>query len=108
MVEELQTTQIQEMIDLVGQEAKLGLRNDNTLKNLLKFIIFYTLSAYIEDEEEEKKSMFEEEEKKNIYEEEKATEQLKKSLHNNPKMINVLGILYKIVNQLLQDSESYK
>ena len=52
--------------------------------------------------------MFEEEEKKNIYEEEKATEQLKKSLHNNPKMINVLGILYKIVNQLLKDSESYQ
>ena len=107
MVEELQTTQIQEMIDLVGQEAKLGLRNDNTLKNLLKFIIFYALSAYNEDEEEEKKNMFEEE-NKNIYEEEKATEQLKKSLHNNPKMINVLGILYKIVNQLLKDSESYK
>ena len=45
MVEELQTTQIQEMIDLVGKEAKLGLRNDQTLTNLLRFIVFYAFTV---------------------------------------------------------------
>ena len=97
------------MIDLVGQEAKLGsmydrlnLTNDRTLRNLLKFIIFYALSAYNEDFEEEK------EETKNMTEEEKYTYRLKKNLHSNPKMINVLGIIYKIANQLLKDNESYK
>ena len=53
MIEELQTTQIQEMIKLVGQEAKLGLTDDltkySTLKNLLKFTLFYAFTAYNKD-----------------------------------------------------------
>ena len=100
------------MIDLVGKEAKLGstydmlnLTNDRTLRNLLKFIIFYALSAYNEDYEEEKSH---EEETKNMTYEEKKTYLLKKNLHSNPKMINILGIIYKIANQLLKDNESYK
>ena len=79
------------MIKLVGQEAKLGLTNDSTLKNLLKFIFLYTLTAYNEDPNFVPLKV-----------------ELKQNLYGNPKMINVLGIIYQITNKLLEDSDRYK
>ena len=96
------------MIKLVGQEAKLGLTNDSTLKNLLKFIFLYTLTAYNEDpnlvlRREESKEREEKEKVKVLLKAE-----LKQNLYGNPKMINVLGIIYQITNKLLEDSDRYK